>query len=276
MLLRRADGAEIDNRRRCPEEAAAGAGWTGHGGPALHRIQRRSGRRQPGRGRPGRDRHGRGGDAGGRRRGRLLRDRLPRARRRPDVRGALLQPAGRSAVLRTRDDRVRGRVRRTARARPARVPHPGRRRAGRHEPDGRPGHGDAHQRRATHGSVVRGRPRRVAGGAALEPCRARCGAAATRRLRRQPAPDRRGGDPRPAGQAGLRLRPAGRADGGPRLDDRRRGPPGRGRRVLRAQPVPARRRGRGPGNRRRGRRVRRIPAHARRRTAAGDDHHPSG
>ena len=80
------------------------------GGPAVRRVHRRPGRWQPRRRRAGRRRARRRHDARDGRRGRLLGVGVPRAAGDGPVRGALLQPARRGAVLRARDDRHRRRV----------------------------------------------------------------------------------------------------------------------------------------------------------------------
>ena len=137
-------------------------------------------------------------------------------------------------------------------------------------------HRDAGQRAAADRRPRAGRSRRAAGRAGLVRRGAGPGAAAAGRVRGRLAPGARRRDPGPPRRPRLRLRPARRADGRARLDDRRAGIPRAPDAVARAQPVPAGRRAGGPGHRGRGRRVRRLPARAGPRHAAGHGHRAPG
>ena len=102
------------------------------------------------------------------------------------------------------------------------------------------------------------------------------GAAAADRLRGRAPPDPGRRHARAPRRARLRLRRAQAGDVRTRADDRRPRLP-RGRADLqRAQPVPGRRRSRGPGDRRGGRRVRGLPARTGAGDAAGDGDRPPG
>ena len=164
------------------------------------------------------------------------RDRVRDRARGRRLRRPLLQPRGRGAVLRARDDRHRRRARRARRPGPAQLPHAGRRGAG-----ATPAAANGAVT-ATLTSVVphvEDVPADVldagARRAALERGRARPRAPAADRLRRRAPPDHQRRHARPPEPPRLRLRRAQAADAGQRPDDGRpRAPRGRARPSTRA------------------------------------------
>ncbi|CAA9371985.1 MAG: Phenazine biosynthesis protein PhzF like, partial [uncultured Nocardioides sp.] len=247
-------------------------------GPAAGRLHHRPRRRESGRCRPGRRRPRRRADATDRGRGRLLGDGV--RCRRPERSGArpaaVLQPGRRGGLLRTRHHRHRGGPRRTRRSRTPDLRDRGRDDRRHDDPDLAGLHRHPGQRPDPQPPGRPGRRERRVGRVALVSRRPRPVAATPGGLRRQ-RPPRHGRPVAPAtGPPRLRLRRPPGPHARSWLDHAAADlPPGSDHHPL-PQPVPRRRRRRGPCDRSRGRRPGWLPARGWARHRAHHHHDRAG